>query len=89
MFTFKLLLFQRCSPAAVEPVVHHVSGVSPNRRPPGWLSTRRLGDCTASHEKYNEPIPANDLPRTAGICSMYRLPVVPDSNGRARLEFVL
>lgn len=58
-----------------------MSGVCPNRRPSGWLSTRRLADSTTNHVKFNEPIPANDLPRTAGICSMYRLPVVPDSNG--------
>ncbi|KAK2192359.1 hypothetical protein NP493_32g01028 [Ridgeia piscesae] len=74
-------LISRCSPAAVRPAVHQVSGVCPNRRPSGWLSTRRLADSTTNHVKFNEPIPANDLPRTAGICSMYRLPVVPDSNG--------
>ncbi|KAI0243066.1 hypothetical protein LSAT2_008854 [Lamellibrachia satsuma] len=71
----------RCSQAAVAATRHQQTVVSPTRRPSGWLNTRRLVDSTTSHVKYNEPIPANDLPRTAGICSMYRLPVVPDTTG--------
>lgn len=31
--------------------------------------------------EFNQPIGGNELPRFAGIASMFRLPVVPDAKG--------
>lgn len=55
-----------------------VTGSSPveNRVAWGGLGGRRW-----SSHKNNRPLSANELPRPAGISSMYRLPVVTNTQG--------
>ncbi|KAK2161326.1 hypothetical protein NP493_1581g00003 [Ridgeia piscesae] len=73
-------LFQR-QPSALSALVrHHTTSTRGTRRPSGGQNPHRAVDSPRPVGRFNEPIPAIDLPRVAGVCSMYRLPVVPDTS---------